>query len=136
MNEKGAKFLTRKIGASLDQIEKINLKEDFSVKLKNGKVEHIDLDALGPIVRPSCIACTDFSNYSADISVGGVGSPEGYTTVLARSQAAQRLINLAIRQGYLEEAQSEGALKKIWAMAERKKLRGEQVFAKKKRQIS
>jgi coenzyme F420-reducing hydrogenase beta subunit len=56
--------------------------------------------------------------------------------VLARSQAAQRLINLAIRQGYLEETQSEGALKKIWAMAERKKLRGEQVFAKKKRQIS
>jgi coenzyme F420 hydrogenase subunit beta len=136
MNEEGAKFLTRKIGASLDQIEKINLKEDFSVKLKNGKVEHIDLDALGPIVRHSCIACTDFSNYSADISVGGVGSPEGYTTVLARSQAAQRLINLAIRQGYLEEAQSEGALKKIWAMAERKKLRGEQVFAEKKLQIS
>jgi coenzyme F420-reducing hydrogenase beta subunit len=76
MTEEGAKFLAKKIGASLDQIEKINLKEDFSVKLKNGKVEHIDLDNLGPIVRPSCLACTDFSNYSADISVGGVGSPK------------------------------------------------------------
>ena len=132
MNEEGAKFLARKIGASLDQIEKINLKEDFSVKLKNGKVEHIDLDDLGPIIRPSCLACTDFSNYCADISVGGIGSPEGYTTVLVRSQAAQRLINLAIRQGYLEEAETEDALKKISGMAKRKKLRGEQVFAEKK----
>ncbi len=133
MNEDGAKFLARKIGASLDQIEKINLKEDFIVKLTNGKVEHVDLDALGPIVRPSCLACTDFSNYSADISVGGIGSPEGYTTMLVRSQVAQRLINLAIRQGYLEETDTEDALKKVIEMAMRKKIRGEKVFAEKKR---
>lgn len=134
MNEDGAKFLARSIGARLDQIEKINLKEDFTLKLKDGKVEHIDLDDLGPIIRSSCLACTDFSNYSADISVGGLGSPEGFTTVIVRTQAAQRLINSAIRQGYLEEIEvdAESALSKIGEMAKRKKLRGEKVFAEKK----
>lgn len=136
MNEDGTKFLARKIGASLDQIEKINLKEDFTVKLKNGQVEHFDLDDLGPIVRSSCFACTDFSNYSADISVGGIGSPEGYTTVLVRSQAAQRLINLAIRQGYLEETESKNALESIRRMAERKKTRGERVLAERKAKMT
>ena len=133
MHEQGTKFLARKIGASLDQVEKINLKEDFTVKLKNGKVEHIDLDDLGPIIRPACLSCTDFSNYSADISVGGVGSPEGYTTVLVRTQAAQRLISLAVRQGYLEETSIKDGLGKISEMARRKKLRGEKVLAGKKR---
>src|SRR5450756_1630930 len=67
MHEDGTKFLAKKIGANLDQIEKINLKEDFTAKLKNGNVEHFDLDDLVPIVRSGCLACTDFSNYSADI---------------------------------------------------------------------
>jgi coenzyme F420 hydrogenase subunit beta len=132
MHDDGVKFLTRKIGASLDEIDKINLKEDFIVKLKNGKVEHIDLEDLGPIVRSACLACTDFANYSADISVGGVGSPEGYTTTLIRNSSAQRLVNLAISQGYLEEVKSPGALQKIVQMAERKRVRGEKTLADRK----
>jgi coenzyme F420 hydrogenase subunit beta len=132
MRDDGVKFLTGKIGASLDQIEKINLKEDFIVKLKNGKVEHIDLEDLGPIVRSACLACTDFSNYSADISVGGIGSPEGYTTTLIRTSSAQRLVNLAISQGYLEEIESPDALQKIKQMAERKKIRGEKTLTERK----
>ncbi len=128
MHDDGRKFLSRQIGASLDQIEKINLKEDFIVKLKDGRVEHLDLEDLGPIVRSTCLACTDFSNYSADISVGGLGSPDGYTTVLVRNRAAQRLINLAVSQGYLEEVEQKDALEKIKMMAERKRVRGERVL--------
>jgi len=135
MHDGGTKFLARKIGASLDQIEKINLKEDFMVKLKNGKIEHIDLDDLGPIVRPACLACTDFSNYSADVSVGGIGSPDGYTTMLVRNQTAQRLISLAVRQGYLEETEPTDALEKIRKMAERKRNRGEKALAERKANI-
>jgi len=132
MHDDGVKFLAKKIGASLDQIEKINLKDNFIVKLKDGTVQRIDLDDLRPIMRPACLACTDFSNYSADISVGGVGSPEGYTTVLVRTQAAQRLINLAIRQGYLEETEPIDALESIKKMAERKKNRGKKFLAAQK----
>ena len=133
MHDDGMKFLTKKVGAELSQIDKINLKEDFIIRLKDGKVHHLDLDDLGPIIRPACLACTDFSNYSADISVGGIGSPEGYTTILVRNQAAQRLINLAISQGYLEEtAPRDDALDKIKTMAERKRSRGEKVLAERK----
>lgn len=136
MHEDGTKFLAKKIGANLDQIEKINLKEDFTAKLKNGNVEHFDLDDLVPIVRSGCLACTDFSNYSADISVGGIGSPEGYTTTIVRNQAAQRLISLAIRQGYLEETDPKNALEMVERMAERKKSRGENVLTKRKAKMT
>jgi len=135
MHDDGRKFLSSKIGASLDQIEKINLKDDFIVKLKDGRVEHIDLEDLGPIVRSACLACTDFSNYSADISVGGLGSPDGYTTVLVRNRAAQRLINLAISQGYLEETEPKDALEKVRRMAERKRSRGEKMLRLEKERL-
>lgn len=132
INNDGVKFLTKKLGTDFDQIEKINLKEDFIVRLKDGKVHHIDLEDLGPIIRPTCLACIDFSNYSADISVGGIGSPDGYTTTLVRNQATQRLINLAISQGYLEETTPRDALEKIKKMAERKKNRGQKTLLERK----
>jgi coenzyme F420 hydrogenase subunit beta len=135
MHNDGRKFLASKIGADLDQIEKINLKDDFTVKLKKGNVIHIDLDDLGPIVRSECLACTDFSNYVADISVGGIGSPDGYTTALVRSPAAQRIVNQAISQGYIEEIQSEGIIEKIENMTERKRRRGRKVLSQIKRAL-
>jgi len=132
MQDEGRKYLESKIGANLDQFEKINLKDDFTVRLKDGRVVHVDLDDLGSIVRSACLACTDFSNYSSDISVGGLGSPEGYTTTLVRNRAAQRLINQAINQGYLREIEQRGALEKIERMAERKRNRGKRVLAERK----
>jgi coenzyme F420 hydrogenase subunit beta len=130
MHEDGRKYLSNKIEADLDEIEKVNLKENFIVRLKNGTVKHIDLDDLGPIVRPACLACTDFSNYAADISVGGLGSSDGYTTTVVRNRGAQSLINLAISQGYLEEVEQKGALEKIRRTAERKRKRGKQMLAR------
>jgi coenzyme F420 hydrogenase subunit beta len=132
MHADGRKYIAAKIGADLDQIERINLKDDFTVKLKDGRISHIDLDDLGPIVRSECLACTDFSNNVADISVGGIGSPDGYTTVIVRNNAAQKLINQAISQGYIEETRAKGVIEKIEKMAERKKQRGLRTLANRK----
>lgn len=132
MHSDGKKFLAEKIGADIDQIERINLKDDLKVRLKNGRVVNIDLDDLGPIVRPECLACTDFSNQVADISVGGIGSIDGYTTVVVRNDAAQKLINQAIHQNYIEETDAEGIIKKIEKMAERKRRRGRRVASDRK----
>jgi coenzyme F420 hydrogenase subunit beta len=101
------------------------------VRLKDGKVEHIDLDDLGPIMCSTCLSCTPFANYSVDISVGGIGSPEGYTTTLVRTKAAYRLLNPVISQGYLEEIESRDALQKL-SRWQREKNRGEKMCAERK----
>jgi coenzyme F420 hydrogenase subunit beta len=136
MHNDGRKYLADKIGADLDQIEKINLKDHFTVRLKDGRVTHIDLDDLGPIVRSECLACTDFSNYVADISVGGIGSPDGYTTAVIRTHAAQRLLNQAISQGYIEEIERKGIIEEIEKMAKRKRQRGQRVLAERTKTVS
>ncbi len=109
----GRKSLEEKIKTSLDNVTKINVKEDFIVKLDDGSSENIDLDELGDLVRPECIPCTDFSCYTADISVGGLGSPDGYTTTMMRNQQAQSLVEEAIANEYLERNTEIGADKLV-----------------------
>lgn len=123
----GKKYLEKKIMTPLKNIAKINVKEDFIVKLDDGRLVKIDLDELGDLVRPECVSCTDFSNYASDISVGGLGSPDGYTTTMIRSLLAKSLIEEAIAKGYLErndEVDEITMIKKIEDMARRKHDRG------------
>jgi coenzyme F420 hydrogenase subunit beta len=126
LHEEGKRYLEKKMGANLNQIKKINLKENFIITLNDGRTLHIDLEDLGPIIRPECLACTDFSNYTADLSLGGLGSPEGYTSTLIRSKSGQTIINEAISQGYLKEIEldHQKMAKTIEKMALRKRNRG------------
>jgi methylenetetrahydromethanopterin dehydrogenase len=50
-------------------------------------------------VEPSCNFCTDFASDFADISVGGAGSPRKYSTVLARSERGEALIEEMLAAG-------------------------------------
>ncbi len=91
------------LGTNLEEIEKMNLREEFIVKLKNGETKLIPLERMDDFVRPACLACTDFANDFADISFGGLGSPEGWTTVVIRTDTGEAIYSEAIRHGYIEE---------------------------------
>jgi coenzyme F420 hydrogenase subunit beta len=91
------------IGASLDDIEKLNIREDFIIELKNGEKKHIPLEKMENFVRSACLACSDFANDFADLSFGGLGSPEGWTTVLIRTNIGEAIYQEAIHHGYIEE---------------------------------
>jgi coenzyme F420 hydrogenase subunit beta len=79
------------------------------------------------MIRPECLACPEFSNYTADLSLGGLGSPDGYTSTLVRSKSGETIINEAISQGYLKEVEvdSKRMIKTIEKMSLRKRKRGE-----------
>jgi coenzyme F420 hydrogenase subunit beta len=92
-----------KIGVQMDEIKKLNVKEDLIVTLTSGKSVHIPFDVIHEFARPACLKCTEFANDYADISAGGLGSPDGYTTVLIRTDAGQRIYQGALKLRYIEE---------------------------------
>ena len=92
-----------KIGAGMDEIKKLNIKEELIVTLTNGESVHVPFDVVHEFARPACLKCTEFANDFADISAGGLGSPDGYTTVLIRTDAGQRIYQAALKLGYIEE---------------------------------
>ncbi|MFX1573864.1 MAG: Coenzyme F420 hydrogenase/dehydrogenase, beta subunit C-terminal domain [Promethearchaeota archaeon] len=87
-------------------IEKINIKENLIIKLKNTgttqKMVHIPFERLTNYMRSACGACRDFSNIYADISFGGLGSLDKYTTVITRTRKGINLIRKMINSGVIE----------------------------------
>ncbi len=85
------------------QIAKVNVKEDFFLNLKDGRVIHIPFEEIDSIARPACLVCPDFSAEYSDVSFGGLGSPEGHTTVLIRSEKGRWVYREALAAGYIKE---------------------------------
>jgi coenzyme F420 hydrogenase subunit beta len=86
-------------------IEKINIKEDVIFKLKDEgtgeKIIHIPFNHLKDYMRTACNACNDFTNIYADISFGGLGSPDKYTTVIPRTQKGKEILSKVINAGII-----------------------------------
>ena len=120
-------------GFDVNQIVKVNVKEDFFVYLKDGRVIHIPFEEIDAIARPACLVCPDFSAEYSDVSFGGLGSPEGYTTVLIRSEKGKWIYRGALDAGYIKERRYSSVQKarsdwmqantKVISFSERKKMR-------------
>lgn len=67
------------------EVRKINLKEQLMIHLNNEEVRYIPLDKLDFMKRHACRYCDDYSAEYADLSFGGIGAEEGWTTVALRT---------------------------------------------------
>ena len=67
------------------EVSKINLKEELMIHLHNQEVRSIPLDKLDFMKRHACHYCDDYSAEYADLSFGGIGAEEGWTTVAIRT---------------------------------------------------
>jgi coenzyme F420 hydrogenase subunit beta len=102
-NDIQLRHLEKQYGFDLAHVSKVNVKEDFFIYLNNGRGIHIPFEEIDSIARPACLVCPDFSSEFSDISFGGLGSPEGYTTVLLRSEKGKMVYRGALTAGYIKE---------------------------------
>jgi coenzyme F420 hydrogenase subunit beta len=110
-NDVQMKHLEKRYGFDLAHVTKLNVKEDFFIYLEDGRVIHIPFEEIDSIARPACLVCPDFSAEFSDISFGGLGSPEGYTTVLVRSEKGKMVYRGALTAGYIKERRYSSAEK-------------------------
>lgn len=115
-------------GFQFEQIKKINIKEDLIVHLKNGDVKTIMLEELEFMKRFACYFCPDYSAEYSDVSFGGIGAEEGWTTVLARTPIGRAIVADATSKKVIENRRQDNyqllcsqALRKIktWSMKKR-----------------
>jgi coenzyme F420 hydrogenase subunit beta len=125
-NSKTRRALEKKMSVSLGQIHKLNIKDDVVITTAKKEVLHVPFKVMDEFARPACFACTDFANEYADISCGGIGSPDGYTTVLLRTTAGETLYNRAREDQAVEELGSRNQteiMARIVAATQRKQAR-------------
>lgn len=89
-------------GFQWSDVERVNLKESLQIRLVGGRGVDLPLEDVEFLARPACRFCLDYSAELADISFGGVGAPEGWTTVIIRTEKGRRMYSEA-RGAVLEE---------------------------------
>ena len=85
MTKESFHILEKEYKFDYHDIEKINIKENFILRLTTGEIREIPIKALDPVKRTACQYCNDFSAEFADISFGGIGADDGFTTIITRT---------------------------------------------------
>ncbi len=84
-------------------------RERFKLKiLSNSKISELYLNELyDKAIRHACFSCSDYTASFADISIGEVGSDDGWNTVIIRTEKGKEIYDLALEKGVLEEKSLE-----------------------------
>lgn len=90
-----------RMGISPKDVERVNIKGKFLIKMRNGEVKAVPLKEVKEYASPSCGACPDFSAELADISAGGLGL-EGWTLTIVRTDLGEEALRRAESKGILE----------------------------------
>lgn len=97
------RVVEEELGIKLAEIEKFDIKRGrFIIYRRRKPRRELAVDALRQFVDVPCKLCADFAAELADISVGAVGSPLNYSTVLLRTPIGFEAFELARRARALE----------------------------------
>jgi coenzyme F420 hydrogenase subunit beta len=116
-------------GFAWDEVRKLNIKEMLQVHLNSGERKTIPLESLDFMRRHACRYCPDYSAEFADLSFGGLGAEEGWTTVISRTPLGRAVLADARGAGAVEEFRHDSrpgfasqALEKVrtWSIRKRK----------------
>jgi coenzyme F420 hydrogenase subunit beta len=90
--------------------------------LTEDRLVKIPLDEAKTCSRKSCNICMDFTSELSDLSVGSVGSEDGWSTVVVRTEKGLKLLEGAEEDKYVQtKPMTESELKLIERLANKKK---------------
>ncbi|MFQ6136222.1 MAG: Coenzyme F420 hydrogenase/dehydrogenase, beta subunit C-terminal domain [Candidatus Hydrothermarchaeales archaeon] len=90
-------------GVSMEDVVKTDItKGKFIVKTKDGRTAEKSVKVFNKHVPESCLICTDFTSGLSDLSVGSIGSENGWSTVIVRTEKGEELLNRALEGDYIE----------------------------------
>ena len=90
-------------GFHFDDVQRINIKEDLIIQLKSGDTITMMLDELEFMKRFACYFCPDYSAEYADVSFGGIGAEQGWTTLITRTPVGRAIIADARSKNAIED---------------------------------
>ena len=122
------KFVEKKcVKGSLEKVSKFSIKGKDLIVSEEDETLRIPLDEIKGYVGEGCLVCTDYTAELADVSVGSVGSEDGWSTVFVRTERGEEVVNAAAEKGYIElKDVGEEGLESIRKLAKSKKESGMQ----------
>jgi len=93
-----------KFGLSPKDVARFEISKGmFRVIDKSGKAHEVKIEETDAYTFKGCGPCFDFASELADVSVGSVGSAGGWSTVLMRTDAGEKLYAATLAAGAVQE---------------------------------
>ena len=109
----------------LESVERITVAPragKLYARLWDGAVREMNLTEIDRYTRAGCARCDDYLGESADLAVGAVGAPEGFSSAIVRSGVGQAVVQNALNMKLVEMGAgiNADALKRASAEKERR----------------
>jgi coenzyme F420 hydrogenase subunit beta len=93
----------REQGVDPAKVTKFEIKSGKFMAHRGGEPPfEVKIRKLKDLARPCCRVCQDYTSELADLSVGNVGSPEGWSSVLVRTDKGETALRAAEKAGLVE----------------------------------
>ncbi|UCD45577.1 MAG: Coenzyme F420 hydrogenase/dehydrogenase, beta subunit C-terminal domain [Candidatus Bathyarchaeota archaeon] len=122
-----ASFLEYLENAEVDpsDVDKFEIKNGRFIALQGGeRIHNVRLSKVKELIRPCCHSCGDFTSEFADLSVGNMGSPDGWSTVVVRTEKGDKALKTSEKAGLIEIkliAEDDEALAPVKKLARKKR---------------
>ena len=111
-------------GVDINQVDKLDVSDEFNI-YTGGKKLSLPITDVKSCVPRHCLVCQDFAAELADIAVGSDGSPEGWSTVIIRTEQGEKVF-AGMEQMGLVETKAIERISDIQEIASRKKQKAKQ----------
>lgn len=90
-------------GVDASAVTKFDIKKGRFIAWSDGEaIYNVKLSKVKEIVRPCCGQCDDFAAEFSDLSIGNVGSPDGWSTVIVRTERGEVALRAAEKGGLID----------------------------------
>lgn len=95
--------ICEKLNVDIKNVKKMDINKGKFFVYTNGDEElNIPIKEISHLAREDCEMCFDLTSESADISIGSIGSPSGWNTVLIRTIKGKELYDKLISNNLIE----------------------------------
>ena len=89
--------------------------------MKTKETVKIPLSVAKRIIRKNCNICVELTSETSDISIGSIGSEEGWSTLIIRTKKGEEIVDGAIKQEFIKARDlTESQFKLLNRLAEAK----------------
>ena len=114
--------LLKEYDLTMNDIEKFRIEKGFVfLFLKNKETVKIPLSVAKRIIRKNCNICVELTSETSDISIGSIGSDDGWSTLIIRTEKGEEIVNGAIGEKFIEAKElTESQFELLYRIAETK----------------
>ena len=95
--------LLKEYELKMDDIEKFQIAKGFVfLSLKTRETVKIPLSIAKRIIRKNCNICVELTSETSDISIGSIGSDDGWSTLIIRTEKGEEIVEGALEQKFIE----------------------------------